>query len=514
MDIKPIIREEMYLAKAAGQDVSLPEPITRKEMFLAKMAGMEVETTGTLTRLEMFANKAAVELNRSVIEPLEITENGTYTAPDGIDGYNPVTVNVDPTKIIILRERQFDGFVLVESLGVYSPGFVSPAEFVLNSGETYHVIWDGAEYECTAFAFDFSETSMVAIGNGTSMGLPGNDEPFLITYNIPGNGTQLFAIDNSDYHTVGIWQEVKTEVKLQDKTVTENGTYSADEGYDGLGEVTVEVAGSGGSLPAGIYLTGSPILPPTTFRHKYFKYNGALYAGSGSGAGDGYLMFIYKWDGSTWSTVVSSTGSYGLGNAYIDCDDFEIAEHNGKLHIFSGKRHVVFDGITVTESTSLPTMSAYPAVYQNRLLVRCSEDKNLYEWDESNGTWITVTTFSNYYDYPFVVNGELYFYNSKKIYKYTDGVFSEAGNVSYSISRHVVLNGSLYYFDRQTKYCRFYKFDFTTNTETVVGTTPGFGEIFLSQNTGDISFTATSTKRANASYNTNYPFFVANIIEE
>lgn len=29
-----------------------------------------------------------------VIRPLEITENGTYTAPSGVDGYSPVTVNV------------------------------------------------------------------------------------------------------------------------------------------------------------------------------------------------------------------------------------------------------------------------------------------------------------------------------------------------------------------------------------------------------------------------------------
>ena len=29
---------------------------------------------------------------------------------------------------------------------------------------------------------------------------------------------------------------------LQDKVVTENGTYQADNGYDGLGSVTVEVA--------------------------------------------------------------------------------------------------------------------------------------------------------------------------------------------------------------------------------------------------------------------------------
>lgn len=38
--------------------------------------------------------KSAVGDADPVIEPLEITENGTYTAPDGVDGYSPVTVNV------------------------------------------------------------------------------------------------------------------------------------------------------------------------------------------------------------------------------------------------------------------------------------------------------------------------------------------------------------------------------------------------------------------------------------
>ena len=28
------------------------------------------------------------------VEALDITANGTYTAPDGVDGYNPITVNV------------------------------------------------------------------------------------------------------------------------------------------------------------------------------------------------------------------------------------------------------------------------------------------------------------------------------------------------------------------------------------------------------------------------------------
>lgn len=29
-----------------------------------------------------------------VVQPLTVTENGTYSAPSGVDGYNPVTVNV------------------------------------------------------------------------------------------------------------------------------------------------------------------------------------------------------------------------------------------------------------------------------------------------------------------------------------------------------------------------------------------------------------------------------------
>ena len=32
--------------------------------------------------------------NKPVVEPLEVTENGTYTTPVGVDGYSPVSVNV------------------------------------------------------------------------------------------------------------------------------------------------------------------------------------------------------------------------------------------------------------------------------------------------------------------------------------------------------------------------------------------------------------------------------------
>ena len=37
---------------------------------------------------------AAIQGGGSTIEPLTVSENGTYTAPDGVDGYSPVTVDV------------------------------------------------------------------------------------------------------------------------------------------------------------------------------------------------------------------------------------------------------------------------------------------------------------------------------------------------------------------------------------------------------------------------------------
>ena len=41
--IEPITREEMFLAKLAGQDVQTPEPITRKDKLLSKA----IENGGT-----------------------------------------------------------------------------------------------------------------------------------------------------------------------------------------------------------------------------------------------------------------------------------------------------------------------------------------------------------------------------------------------------------------------------------------------------------------------------------
>ena len=62
------------------------------------------------------------------IQALEVTENGTYTAPDGVDGYSPITVKVDvelpdvPDPVIQPLEITENGtYIAPEGVDGYSP---------------------------------------------------------------------------------------------------------------------------------------------------------------------------------------------------------------------------------------------------------------------------------------------------------------------------------------------------------------------------------------------------------
>lgn len=76
------------------------------------------------------------------------------------------------------------------------------------------------------------------IENGTYTADTGYDGLGVVTVNVPSNDV---------------------EVSLQNKTITENGTYAADSGYDGLGTVTVNVSGGGGA-PAVISSGDTPVM--------------------------------------------------------------------------------------------------------------------------------------------------------------------------------------------------------------------------------------------------------------
>lgn len=63
------------------------------------------------------------------------------------------------------------------------------------------------------------------------------------------NGIYEVLPDSGDAGIKKINVSVEVEPNLQDKNITENGTYTADSGYDGLKSVTVNVE-SGGSILA------------------------------------------------------------------------------------------------------------------------------------------------------------------------------------------------------------------------------------------------------------------------
>ena len=68
--------------------------IPRKNGIEAEgIPSVSVETSeSTIPRKPIFLEGGPTP--EPVIESLNVTENGTYTAPEGVDGYNPVTVNV------------------------------------------------------------------------------------------------------------------------------------------------------------------------------------------------------------------------------------------------------------------------------------------------------------------------------------------------------------------------------------------------------------------------------------
>lgn len=77
----PLSRVELYLAKAAGMDVTPPEPKSRLELFLAKIAGMDVEMPAPLSLKEMWLAYVA---GSAPVEPLAI-EGAFYIDNQKVD---------------------------------------------------------------------------------------------------------------------------------------------------------------------------------------------------------------------------------------------------------------------------------------------------------------------------------------------------------------------------------------------------------------------------------------------
>ena len=146
----------------------------------------------------------------TTIEALNVTANGTYTAPEG-KAYSPVTVSIAGGSSSFSNEifplQTVEGFAPSEDFGgLYVAN--SPTNFVINKDKVYIVEWDDAIYTCKGIEVSFEGVAAIYLGNGAVLGYGGNNEPFAIGYSYDIGAVSFFAVDGSTEptHNIRVYQ--------------------------------------------------------------------------------------------------------------------------------------------------------------------------------------------------------------------------------------------------------------------------------------------------------------------
>lgn len=183
---------------------------------------IDTSSWGSILR-EDITHSVAIEKAVSfgaVIQPLEITENGLYTALNGVDGFSPITVNIDTggssgglsgdfivTSETIIPETTFTT-AYSENVNNYS-GSCGSFSLSDKNGELYRVTFDGEKYilPCCRWSGKFGQNSVTFTGVGQSRiqrnYWTGHDQPESnVPFWIPG-GT-IFTTKTTGTHTIKI----------------------------------------------------------------------------------------------------------------------------------------------------------------------------------------------------------------------------------------------------------------------------------------------------------------------
>jgi hypothetical protein len=270
--------------------------------------------------------------------------------------------------------------------------------------------------------------------------------------------------------------------------------------------------GGGGSLPAGVYLSASFANQHVNYPNRRFVLNGELYATNSGYLSGGYLSYIYKWDGSKWATLLSSSSSTGgVNGTKIDSVDYCVVEFNGKMHFLNSNHHATFDGKSFVNLNDLPyytSGSMCCCVYNNKLIAYMYDSGKLFEWNESGDTWTEIATLaSNTYTYYniFVVNDVLYIESSKKIYSFNNGVLEQYGTTNNSTTNGVVRNNKVYSINIQTYHSELHEYDPITNTSKTF-TLPSFRYVYFTYGGDEFSFIGNTGSASSGTFR--FPCFV------
>lgn len=236
-------------------------------------------------------------------------------------------------------------------------------------------------------------------------------------------------------------------------------------------------SGGGGTLPAGVYWES--ILPkmPKNYRGYHFMYKGTLYLVQETSSSSTSVVNFYKFNGNQYVEVLS--------NATVNHHQYGI-EFNGKFHFVGANstgspQHVSFDGASVTQYATLPkSIGSGRAFVENSKLKGVGTDNKVYEWDEATDTWTDTGVSIENYGKLFYHDGKLYRYYLKKIYLHE-------GNTS-TVVREGLLNndfiaykdGKIYSTTNDGGTGEVYVYDFATDTESKIGSSPKLGLYFSS----------------------------------
>lgn len=114
----------------------------------------------------------------------------------------------------LLPSTEYTEFFSNPTFGCYQHN--EPATYSLIVGDTYKIIWDGVEYECVVHDVSSLMDGYVAMGNGTSWGFAGNNEPFIIAQS-PSQTLMYCSLtdDSVTPHTVQVFKKT-TVIKTID----------------------------------------------------------------------------------------------------------------------------------------------------------------------------------------------------------------------------------------------------------------------------------------------------------
>lgn len=135
LSVSAVTREELYLAKIAGADVTTPEPVTRIETYLAKIAGADTVVPEPVTRVEMYLAAIAGEdvtvpepVTREEIILAEWAETGGRTEIRTVSGNAPLAM---PDAVAAAIRSMIQSGKVTQS-GTPAPD--APVDLVCNNG--------------------------------------------------------------------------------------------------------------------------------------------------------------------------------------------------------------------------------------------------------------------------------------------------------------------------------------------------------------------------------------------